>query len=124
MDIFTNFKIKKGMTLEKFESENRETYAQYEQFVTEVYNKQEEKVQKWLKQEQSFMKEHQEHKLEALDRLEMELEKEKEELLSKLELQRDAESAGVKIPKEELLNLPYRELVNKYFSYSKTIVTQ
>ena len=84
MDVFTSFKINKGMTLEKFESKNRDTYARYEQASTLAYNRQQEQVQQWIKYGQEAMLEHKEYELKELERLEQELEKEKEELELKL----------------------------------------
>ena len=104
MAIFTNFKVRKNMTLETFEKENRDVYSQYERLSTRLYNEPKTKVEHWLKNEQSSMEEFQEEELRRLEEMEKELENEKEELESKLQLQKEAKEAGINISPEKLTN--------------------
>ncbi len=72
IEIFKNFKVKKGMTLDVFEKKNLNSYAKYEQEATEAYKKQREKVNNWLKITQQALEEEQERELELLEKMENE----------------------------------------------------
>ena len=80
MDIFSNFKVTKGMTLETFENTNKDVYAGYENASTKAYNKQQAKVKQWMKSTSEAMIMMQDSELRELEDLEKELEQEKEEL--------------------------------------------
>ena len=87
MDVFTGFKVQKGMTLEAFESQNLDVYTQYEQISTKLYNTQQDRVQQWLKNEQASLEDIQELEVKILEDMEKEVEREREKLKAKLELQ-------------------------------------
>ena len=87
-DIFTSFKVKNGMTLEKFENTNKDVYAQYEKCATLAYNKQQGNVKQWLEMTQASLKNLQDYELAELERIEKELEAELENLKQEIELKR------------------------------------
>ena len=107
MDIFTNFKINKGMDLQTFESENRDVYSIYEQGVTTAYKKQVEKVQ-------SEMLNLTENEMAYLNGAEKELAQEKQEIEDKLMLRNEAKKAGIPFSSEELKNLSIRDLLHLF----------
>ena len=73
MDIFTNFKVKKDMTLDAFESANKDVYSSYERLATEAYNKQQTKIQQWLKMEEKAMSGLQSREIDELEKTEQEI---------------------------------------------------
>ena len=89
MDVFTNFKVKKGMTLQTFESTNTDVYARYEKFSTDAYNKQEIRIRNQIKSFVDAVIEMQEHDLEDFEILEKEVEKHKDELERTLEREKE-----------------------------------
>ena len=113
MDIFTNFKVKKGMTLETFENTNKDVYAKYEKAATYAYNKQQEKVKQWIKDEQTALVKFQDQELAKLEEVEKELEIELKKLDKKAQIQSEAYKYGFKFSEDELNNLSDIQLIEK-----------
>jgi len=103
-NLFPDFNIKSGMTLDKFEKKNLEVYKKYELANTSAYSKQQSMIDEAFKRLNEFEN-------EELDEIEKELKIEQAEL----ELRRSgfdlAMEMGVVLTKEQL-NLPINEFMN------------